>query len=151
MITIKKLSSQIEDNLTQMVQRSDNAAFVLQRIILPQYIQAQADRWMSEGASQGFQWKALNAAYKSRKKVRFASYPGSGTKMMIATSDLVDAVLQRNNYSLKMISGKKMTISTSLDYAKHVDDARTFTKFSPEWKQALADNYGTYVRTGDVS
>lgn len=148
MITLKGIKKDVTRSLDEMMKRSGNASYFLQRVVLPKYIQAQTKRWQTENSSEGTRWAKLTPAYKERKRTRFAAFPGQGTKTMIATSRLVNAVLLRNPSGRKMISRNKLMIAVDVDYAEYADEERTFTQFSRRFLKDIGTSYKTYVVTG---
>lgn len=57
------------------------------------YQKFQTERFKTENQSEGKTWIRLNEIYSTRKRKDFRSFPGSGSKMMIATGTLAGAVI----------------------------------------------------------
>jgi len=171
-IDFKTTQDGISARLGEIISRTQGLSTVLRRNVFPIYVNAQIERWNTEGASEKLGWKPLNrryAEYKVRKfgggpKFRFfpsmggrniigtysPSYPGGGTKMMIATNRLIDSVIGKTNkYHKRIISNKGMTISTTVPYAKHADENRTFSKWSPETTKRMLAPIMKYIARGD--
>lgn len=129
-ITIKTIKSETKATLQGMINRPASLRSFFDRNIYPMYQNVQRERWMTENASEGARWKELNADYAKAKRTRFAQYPGRGTKMLIATNTLFQSVVGPGEGFKKIIEDRRMRIVTTVPYAKYVDEARTFTKFS---------------------
>lgn len=105
----------------------------LNRDVVEAYRNIQRKRWVTENASEGGEskrWAALNPAYAKRKLTQFAGYEGAGKKMLIATGKLYKSVIGPGAGFRKVATNKTLTISTSVEYAQHVDEARSFTTYS---------------------
>lgn len=104
----------------------------LNRVAYPTIINAQRMRWASENATEGSSWTALNQLYANRKLRKYASYPGAGRKMLIATGRLVAGVLGDNqNDHYKLVSDNRLEVGTTIPYAGYVNEARNFTDLGP--------------------
>lgn len=141
----------IEDNLQGMLDRSKAVQGYLNRNVYRQYQNAQRARWMSENDSEGAKWKALDPKYAARKKIKFASYPGAGSKMLIATSRLFSAVVGEGSNSegksehRKTATSKSLEIKWSTPYAVYVDDARPFSEFGDKTMQEIYDGLAKFL------
>jgi len=100
------------------------------RVVVEQYRNIQRQRWMTENASEGQMWEPLSPKYAKAKKSRFASYEGAGTKMLIATGKLKKSVIGPGEGFRKVTTPRSLTISTSVEYATHVNEDRSFTTYS---------------------
>lgn len=119
----------------------------LNRVGYPLIIEAQRMRWASEGASEGDSWRALNPLYAMQKLKRFASFPGAGRKMLVATSRLVKSVTgdeMADHY--KLVTDRSLETGTRVGYAKYVDEDRPFTKLGKATIQNLTDQLNAYIR-----
>jgi hypothetical protein len=95
----------------------------------------QAQRWMSQGASEGRMWRPLNSSYAKEKLKRFAKYPGGGTKLLIATGRLFGAMTGRPESSgdlNKMVQNGTLYVRIGVPYAKFVHNKRDIITFSGE-------------------
>lgn len=139
----------IRKTLSRMVGRAQLVEGWLNRVAYPMIIEAQRMRWASEGASEGDSWKPLNPRYESQKLKRFRDYPGSGRKMLIATSRLVDSVTgDSTKEHYKLVSDRSLEVGSTVPYAKFVDDERNFTELSDQTTQTIADKLSDYIRNG---
>lgn len=140
----------ITSRLRHLILGSETSSLnaLLKMVILPQYIKAQMLRWQTKNVHKWFtggEWKKLNPAYEKYKKRRFMAFPGKGTKMLVAEGRLLSAtLLQNRNYSRSDIREGKLFVSTTLDYAEHVDKVRTITAFSQDFQDDLRDRVKRY-------
>lgn len=118
------------------------------------YANAQRTRWMTEGASEGPKWKKLSSGYAASKKWRFASYPGAGNVVLIATSRLLAGLLppeeRKNERSFgeefrKIIQNKKVTFKTTVPYADDVNQERPFSVWTQRTMNSFVRDYKTYL------
>ena len=159
--------------LAKMVKAASDPRAFLTRVAYPEYQNAQRQRWMTEGASQGSRWKPLNKQYRDYKLKRYGggpkyqwiggqgqgrpwqpagnwpSYPGKGTKMMIATNTLFSSVTgdSKKNHR-RVIDNRSMQIFTTVEYAETADKARPFTIFKSSFNKNLQKQYEGYVSRG---
>lgn len=150
---MKTIYDGVTKSLNDMVKRGRNADAFLNRVIYPEYQNYQARRWMAAGPG----WKALNPKYAMRKKSVYASAPGAGSKLLIATGRLVGSVIGRTSgiESLgsaqgfkehrKVVGRSKLVVSTINEYAEHVDEIRDFSTFDAEFKKDLAKRFAKYM------
>lgn len=117
---------------------------------------AQMQRWVSEGASEGKGWDKLNPAYAESKLKRFRDYPGQGSKMLIATSTLVSSVigpmkessvieLQETQFHRKLVDENSIFVGTTLPYGLFVNEIRNFTRLSVETKRIIFDGIKAFI------
>ena len=144
--------STVKDGINQYLrgvrQRRSALQGYLNRNVLEQYRNAQRKRWMTENASEGTVWTRLNPGYASRKKKQFAAYEGRGTKMLIATNKLFKSVIGPGNGFRKVTTPKTLTLSTSVEYAKHVDEARSFTGFGAKTMSEIYGGIAKFIFKG---
>jgi hypothetical protein len=145
---LKKKVSSIEKRLNSMLENANKAPAFFARVVEPEYKSAQAERWKSENKSQGAPWTRLDPEYKKQKLKRYADYPGSGTKTMIATNRLVNSILGKSQEYRQVIGDKKMVISTTVPYAEFADADRSISKFSPEFYRDLRARWLKFIKTG---
>lgn len=150
-----KVADNIKKSLQEMVERSNDLSSYLNRNLFRQYQKAQIERWETENSSQGGQWDRLNPTYEMRKKTKFASFPGSGNVMMVATGHLKDGATGRDPaYFLKLVSNKQFTISIntgSLPYAVYPGVQRPFMEFSDDTERRWMDGITQFLGRGEVS
>lgn len=124
------------------------------------YSNIQRERWQSQGGSEGQTWKPLNQKYSERKRQVYKSYPGSGTKILIATGRLLSGILPEGERGMLSESYKddfksilhpskpELTISTGAPYAKYVDETRPFMTLSDGSKEYIKDDFNQYLSEG---
>jgi len=135
----------IEQRLKDMISRGRSVSAYLNRNLLQQFKDAQNERWQTENSSQGDQWEALDPLYARQKKKRFASFPGSGNVMMVATGRLSQGAMGENSeYYYKVVTDRSFIFGInlgSLPYAKYPGMKRPFMSFSQdtvtEWKEGI--------------
>jgi len=159
--------------IAQMVKAASDPRGFLTRVAYPAYQNAQRERWMTEGASQGNKWKPLNKMYREYKLRRYGggtkyawiggqgqgrpwqpagkwpTYPGKGSKMMVATNTLMPSVTGDSTKNhRRIIDARSMKIFTTVDYAEQADNARSFTIFKSSFSRDLQAEYESYVARG---
>lgn len=142
----------IKQALNKMLKRSNQLAAYMQRVILPQYYRAQEQRWITENTSEGAAWHPILPSYAAWKRRKYASAPGSGQKLMVATSRLSFAATGRSpSDGYKLITDTAFVVGINdeaIPYAKHVAKERPIMEFSDatinKWKNQI---YG-YVING---
>ena len=135
--------------LETMLDRGRAMQSFLDRNIYRIYQNAQRDRWMTENSSQsgnGQKWEPLDSAYATRKRRIYASYEGGGTKMLVATGKLYKAVVGPGQGQRKIVTNSKLYISTTVPYAGHVDDARSFTSWSPAFRHKVMKAITDFIK-----
>lgn len=182
----------IRDNITEKLQSlvsngSSMRSFLL-RSIYPMYQQFQLDRFQSENSTEGFSWPSLSSRYAARKRIMFGggpkfefiggrgagrpwipkgtwpSFPGGGSKMMIATGRLASAAIGPNPIWSGGESFHRMIVTdTSLsvridgsrqaskkdpgsEYFKYAAEKRPFMKFSQAHISQMKDAVKAYVK-----
>lgn len=128
----------------------------LSRRILPLYRTAQMARFRTMNAdrySAGGEWAPLaSKRYADYKKRRFASYKGRGTKLMIATGDLLNSVLGQAPHGRMAISNSKLVIGSSLPYFDYHNEGggmlprRALNAFSDEYDQEVKRRINRFVK-----
>lgn len=120
-----------------MLSRERQADAALNSVVYPMLFKgddsAQAQRWMSEGASEGEPWRPLTAAYAKRKLKKHAKDPGGGTKLLVATSRLLDANTGRPDQGgdlNKIVMNGVLHVRIGVPYAKFVNKQREIRHFS---------------------
>jgi len=152
MIKLIKISSGVEKSFKGMINRARSQEAFLQRVIYPEYQNRQRKRWMSEGASEGQRWPALNTKYAASKLVRFASYAGAGTKMMIATGRLKDAVIGDGDQSehRKIIQKQTLFVSWATPYAKWTEKVRPVNVWDKKQNDVMMKKARLYLLKGKI-
>jgi len=143
-----KISSGIEDQLKGMVDRSRDMTSYLNRVVYQQYKNAQRQRWITEGSSEGPKWKALNKGYAKSKLTRFASYPGGGRHILIATGELQKSVIGPGGGHRKIVTDHSIEINWTTDYADKVNDVRPFSAFGNKTNQEIYDGIAKFLISG---
>jgi len=102
------LTDGIGNKLRLMLDRSNLASGFLNRYAYPRLIRMQRERWMTENDGQ---WEPLSEKYQKYKSKKFARFPGSGTKMLIATNQLFSAVTgEDQKYHRKIVKDNHLEI-----------------------------------------
>jgi hypothetical protein len=148
-----KASLSVSDNsgmikIETMLDRGKSMQSFLNRNVYRIYQNAQRSRWITENASEGGEtgrWEKLNPTYAERKKKIYAAYEGAGEKMLIATGRLFKAVVGPSNGQIKVVTNTSMTISTSVEYAKYVNEARSFSTWGPSFKAKVKKAIGDFI------
>lgn len=129
MITYKALDKSIQNSLLDLIRKGSNLNALLNRNIYQLYQNAQRQRWMTENASEGSPWVKLNPDYERVKRRIYANEEHGGRKILIASGRLYKSVIGPSPDHRKIVGNNKLIIKTVVDYAKYVDQARTFTTF----------------------
>ena len=132
-----------------MLMQTKQVRAFLERVVYPTYLKAQMKRWMSQGRTDGFgtfeAWAPLNLKYAAYKKRRWASAPGGGTKILIASGRLYQAILNQGPGHRKIISDRSLIVGVDVPYAKYVNERRPFFIFSDEMMKGLKGKYADYI------
>lgn len=129
----------------RMLDKTTTGIAALARSATPILVQAQVDRWDSEGGSEGYPWAALTPNYQKRK-VKIAAkhgYPFAGSKMMVLSGTLFKAaILEDLAFAGRIIEPNKFgmyikTGDSGIPYASFANDARQFNKFSQDTKDKI--------------
>ena len=131
----------------------------LNRVVKQDYINTQANRFENENVGDDFggdKWAALyDSKYSAYKRNKYAAYPGSGNKLNVATSNLLQSLTLSDSFypspepkkiragrkgkqskgelmagSLAIVDDASIHIYTLVPYAEFVDEQRTFTQWS---------------------
>jgi hypothetical protein len=68
--------------------------------------------------------------------------------MLIATNKLFKSVIGPGNGFRKVTTPKTLTLSTSVEYAKHVDEARSFTDFGDKTMSEIYGGIAKFIFKG---
>jgi hypothetical protein len=144
-ITIKK--NAVASMHNKIKNAASNAQGVLARDIYGYYQEHQAKRFASVSSnsggvtSEGDNWPGLKQGpYRKYKPRRFAAYPESGLRLMVATGSLAKVAVgqvraltnpesDQTLYHRRIVSKDSLIIGISGDYVKPVNKARPFMKF----------------------
>lgn len=136
--------------LGQMTSRAQLMRGWLNRVAYPTVVAAQRMRWVSEGASEGASWRQLNPSYARQKLRKYASYPGAGRKLLVATSRLVGGVTGDNpNDHYKLVTDNRLEVGTVIPYAEYVNEDRNFTNLGPQTLASLDQQLRDYLLRGE--
>jgi hypothetical protein len=142
----------ISDYLNGMLNRTQTIQTFLRRVIYPQYTRAQERRWMTENMSEGSRWTALAPGYARSKRTRYASYPGAGEKLMVATGALSFAAVGRGRGAYRMITNEKFVVGiddTEIPYAKWAAEDRPIMEFSEDRVEDWNRQIARYIKRGN--
>lgn len=118
----------------------------LNRNLLEIYRNLQRRRWMTENVSEaGKEWTALNPGYAARKRKLFATYPGKGTKKLVATSNLFLSVIGPGKGFRKVTTPRSLYVGTTVEYAKYVNEARSFTEWSDRSQKEMTGAVARFI------
>lgn len=132
MISIEMKQQGISEYLKSLTMRAASLQSFLNNNVVKQYQNIQRKRWITENNSETGQWAPVSTDYAKAKKRRFASYPGRGTKLLIATGKLQKSVIGPGDGFRKVTTPRSLTISTSVEYAPYVDKERSFSTYGRE-------------------
>lgn len=136
MISMQFKARGITEFLKGVTMRAGSLQSFLNKNVVKQYQNIQRKRWMTENKSETGQgdsaiheWQPLTVEYAKAKKRRFASYAGKGEKLLIATGKLQKSVIGPGDGFRKIATPRSLIISTSVEYAPYVDEARSFSSY----------------------
>lgn len=153
-IKLKISVNGIGEYFQQMAQRASVVDGWLNRVAYPEILKAQKQRWMTKGASEGNTWDEITPSYAKRKLRRFADYPGSGRRLLIATGRLAYSMTLDNSLRGpkstesdhgKIVGNNRLEIESFVPYGKYVNEDREFTTLGKETTKRLADMLHDYV------
>lgn len=190
-ISLTAKSDGIKKTLMNLLDRSKAAQTFLMRNIYRMYQNFQRERWMTEGSSEGNKWDSLSTIYASRKRIIYGggpkyewiggqgegrpwrlagswpSYPGAGTKIMIATGRLESAAvgpgggITTGGEQFHKVLATNNSLTVSLDatkeksgkdigskYFKYANDDRNFMKFGTNSINAFKAEISLYLKNG---
>lgn len=156
MIKVTKVRNDVEKSLDEMINKANFAAGYLARVVYPTYLESQKERWATDNSGEDFTggaWRDLkNKRDKYYKAIKYAAYPGGGTKKMVREGSLYLSIVDKSNSNHEAIFlENSMTVSTAIKYAGFLDDgtshmeARPFSGFSDTWKSRILSNFEDYV------
>ena len=153
--------------LVDMIARGKDKKAAFARVY-PMYQALQVQRFETENASEGDHWADYKSKkYEQYKLKKFKTYPGAGSKMLVATGMLAGAVIGKSPGSpftdgaaqhRAMFTSDQMIISVEesgenpnghpFNYAHFVAVVRPFMSFSGESLQAMKDTVTKFVIGG---
>lgn len=152
---------EIQDRVEKVLSRADNARAWLTRVAYKRYQNAQMERWMTKGASQGTPWRDNPSGYKEYKQRKFVNAPGQGRFVMIQTGQLVASVVGPTGSQMinnsegiakhrRIISAKALEVFTTVDYAEEAGSQRPFMNFKKSFYDDLIKEYRDWLLNGDT-
>lgn len=137
----------VQMGLEGIIRRGKSVSAYLNRVLFPLYQQAQINRWQSQNSSQTGQWAELKPSYVKIKAKKFASYPGAGQAIMVATGKLAAGAQARDTaLYYKLITDQSFTISVNrgaIPYAQYPGVMRPYMSFNEDtiltWKAGIRD------------
>jgi len=148
-ISMSKLSNDISRRLDGMTVRSQaGLQAYLARNVYKQYQKAQMKRWQTQGSSGTGQWAELSEAYAATKRVKFASYPGHGVTLLVATNRLQKSVIGTSGEHRLMVAERSIRIATVVPYAEYVNDARQFEKLGEKTTREILNGIKRFLAKG---
>lgn len=139
-----------------MVSRGKSPKVFLATTAFKMYLNAQRKRWQTENLSEGNKWPSYEQTFKDNKSAeayrkmklrKFASFPGGGKKMMIATGTLLMSVLGQGKGSRKIVTDRSLIVGTSIEYAKWVNINRPIFEFK-DLKQKIKKEFQRWMMKG---
>jgi len=132
--------------LLELKSRVKNVKAILNRVVYPMYIEAQLERFKTEGESEQMRWKPLTKRYQEYKLKKFAKYPYKGRRMGVATGRLLKSLVdKRSGEHYKIVREQSLTVGTRVSYAKYFDDKRTISKWRPEFIKTIKKTVLEYL------
>lgn len=141
---IKTVKQGITEQIKAMSKRASALDPFIQSQVMRMVMNAQTKRWITQNRSEGTEWSPLNPDYAKRKLKQYANYPGGGRKILIATGALFESVTKFPP-GFKIVYKNTLTLFTPVPYAKYVDEARTFTTWSPNTRKRINTAVSRFV------
>lgn len=141
MITFTAIENDVGKRLDSMIQGAQQLDAVINRYLVPEYQNAQAERWKTENQSEGQKWGELSPRYLAWKQ-KVKSVGGmpvlrGGRSILILTGRLAQAALLKNEFGQKLISHGQLKVTITLPYAGTVNKDRNFMDFSQKTKDRM--------------
>jgi hypothetical protein len=154
--TMKKVHDGVGKEIDSMFNRVKLIDGWLNRVAYPAYQTYQIERIEKKNPRNGG-WAPLNPVYAKRKLTKYASAPGGGRFIGVATGKLAGSLVGKSSEApefvpskfsghRKIVSGGRLTIATTVEYARYFDENRTITKFAPEFYAALKRKLSSYLQ-----
>lgn len=149
---MRKQNDPLTAALEGMLTRANTVQAYLNRVVWRQYQDAQQKRWITENSSEGASWKKLTPAYEKRKKTIYASFPGAGNALMVATGKLSSGAMGRDSqYFYKEVTSKGMKVYVNRDalpYAAYVAEDRPYMEFGQDTMNTIVKGLGDFMIEG---
>jgi len=145
---LQTVTAGITKYLKGLRQRERALEGYLNRNVLRQYQNLQRKRWITENVSEGKEWAKLNPTYAAWKKKRFATYPGGGTKKLIASGTLFVSVIGPGKGFRKVTTPRSLYLATTIEYARHVNEARPFDQWSDRSRKEILNGISRFIFKG---
>jgi len=115
------------------------------------YQKAQTKRWSTMNASEGSTWKPLKSSYEqwklNKKKEDPSKYPG-GKKLLVLTGELFKSVTGKGSaFHTVKFNRQGFQVSTTLPYAKYVNETRDFKKVGAKTRQDFKNSLSKFVKS----
>lgn len=145
---LKLKRNAIQKRLEGLTKLEATTGAFLNRTIYPLYQRLQSERFKTENRSEGQRWKPVSRQTRERKlKDRArdrAAFPG-GDRILIHTGDLSRSVIGTSlEHHRKVVTGKKITVATTLGYAGFVAADRPFMKWGKDSRKEFRDRVRAY-------
>ena len=150
MAGLKTVDNTILKQLQSMMDRAKMAQGYLDRVVYKQYQNRQRKRFITQGNSEGTEWPSLNPKYAQQKLKRFASFPGGGRKMMIATGRLQQAVIGPGGEHRKVSTNSRLIVSWTTPYAVYTEDVRPVNVWDEKQTKQMYEDFASYMMKGVV-
>ena len=108
-------------------------------------------KWVGGGATKDSTGKSTGFDRSGQKRPwqeagTYPNYPGNGKKINIATGRLLASLLGEGPGHYKLVEPTRLTIGTSVPYAKSVDEARSITELSKYTLEQISKNLSSYLK-----
>lgn len=144
---IKKVQDTATQRLEDMVSKGKDSRSFIKKHLKPFYIDAQRERFDSENVSQGSQWEALSPKYAKYKLKKYATFPGGGRKINVATGRLYRTLtFQEDNAINEMTDDRTWIVIFDVPYGKFVNEARPVLKFNNSFTSQIREKFIEYMR-----
>lgn len=154
-VLFEKKQDELSPALDELTTRASGMAAFFKTRIFPMYLNAQRSRWQTENSSEGAQWKnyreGSTGRYASYKRKKWASAPGGGEKMMMASAKLFQVVTAEQSGLNQLFESTKMVLAVddgAVPYAKFAAAERPFMEFGDDTIQKMRDAISAFIKTG---
>lgn len=151
MFSLNSISKGVQSRMNQMVKDGPSKTRAwLNRQAYSVYQKAQAQRFETENQSEGRRWKQVKRDYRIQKirdkQESPNAYPG-GDRILIYTGALSRSVVgtSKDNHR-KVVTDRKLTVATTLEYAGFVAQVRPFMRFGQETRTDFRNSFIEYMR-----
>jgi hypothetical protein len=165
--------------MQKIMSRARDLSSYFDTVVFRQYQNAQKKRFMTENASEGAPWAALNSKYAVGKLKMYKRFPGGGRRMLIATNALSNAVTGSDpTLSRKLAEPRRLTIGIDAQavadmreklmgqvvsrrpskkpkkdaktYAQWVNEKRPFMNFGATTRMQIRQGLRAFILSGKV-